>query len=868
MKNNFYATLFFGLCLGACTSEPKEKELTKPDGFFDYEAFENDSTQKAYKHQYKDELYYASSGTNVDSIRNIHMQDFLHKDRRMGRGLQVFANGKIEGDWHERGPKNEAGDLREVDYDPSTDSLYIMSTAGHIWRGHLNGLTWSLVNDKIKFNTNLLVHVKKSNGSNRLIAAYGNGKDNKKPRYSDDGGQTWTLPTGLDNGFYDGWGGPKKILELGDGKTIYYMVHTWKGSPWGNAIEIYKSIDRGQSYTLTLSLNGGGYDFNSVDMWKPNNSNNIYVIDNSKKQFYSITSNTTNNTSTVSSPVTFNGVDNGDIKLTGRFANNIPTFYLLVSGNKVYKSTNSNGSSWNNLGQTTIDGKVESAFRDVWMANPNNNQLYMGGFQLYKSSDESTWTSQYPYWWTYYDKNTALPQRKNNMHVDMMSMQYFKKADNTPFFLILNHAGIYASYDNLTSTTNLCQDGLNVVTLYDHATAADGTIFYGAQDKGTFRNTSNNNSNKTPVASENMTTGDGMRERFFNNGQSWFGFLQNGSMICMYDKKATKQEWWQVPGDDIPGWINPVENHPDPSAKKCYVGGGNLNGGSGSYLIEMEVSWTGNGSSFKWNPTQFNYDFKANSRNGKSVIKALSASTKNWNKLYVATQDASFFYSSDAGANWTRSTYTLPSALLPWSIEVSPTNANKVFICGTGWSNTGVYMSTNGGQTFTALSNQIIQATFFDMVLSPDEKVLYAATSEGPFAYVFEDNSWYSISGANTPFVDFRSVEYIASTNTVRFGTYGRGIWDFAIKLPVVGINNNNVIETELNIFPNPTSEQVTLKAQGTYLIKIYTERGILLKEFNMTDQSTLNTSTWSSGSYLIEFNQGSKRKVEKLIIQ
>ena len=85
------------------------------------------------------------------------------------------------------------------------------------------------------------------------------------------------------------------------------------------------------------------------------------------------------------------------------------------------------------------------------------------------------------------------------MHVDMMEMEFFRKANNTPFFIILNHAGIYVSYDNMKTTTNLAQTGLNVVTLYDHATAPDGTIFCGAQDKGTFKNASNNNANTNNI---------------------------------------------------------------------------------------------------------------------------------------------------------------------------------------------------------------------------------------------------------------------------------------------------------------------------------------------------------------------------------
>lgn len=805
-KKYTYYVILLGLFIAlftACNSPSTPNEPLKPDGFFDYAAFEKDAKQKEYKHMYKDQLYFAKEGVNVDSIRSEHMLAHLRKRKtaHKAKGVETFANGALVGEWFERGPTNEAGDLREVDYDAQNDSLYVLTTAGFIFKGNLNGNGWRLLNDQIQFNTNVLNHIKKS-GKDRLIALYGSGTvDNKRPRYSDDMGKTWTLATGIGSEFYDGWGSAKKIIELSDGKTLYYMVHTWKRTPWGSAIEVYKSTNWGESFSLVLSMNGGGYDFNDVDMWKPVDSDNIYIVDNDKKQFYSLTTNTSTGVHQLSSPTTINGLGDGQIKLTGRFNNGNSVFYALVDKYMLYKTTNFNGSNWTKRSDVVINGDNEKAFRNVFMANPLNNQLYMGGFQLYTSNDELTWSEQYSYWWTYYDKNIAMPARKNNMHVDMMDMEFFRKADNTPFFLILNHAGIYVSYDNMKTTTNLGQTGLNVVTLYDHATAPDGTIFCGAQDKGTFKNTSNNNANTNIIETENQTTGDGMRELFFNSGNSWFGFLQNGSMVCMPNKNTNTLKWWQVPGDDIPGWINPLENHPDPAAKKCYVAGGNINGTTGSYLIQMEVSWsTSNASDFQWKPTQYNFDFRANSRDTKSNVKAIGATKADYNRLYVATNDGTFFSSTNGGTTWSKSTYNIPTTLVPWDMAVSSTDANNVILCGTGWSNTGVYQSKNGGQTFTPLSTNIPSATFFDLALSTDEEILFAATSEGPYAYVFADNQWYDISGNDAPYVDYRSVEYIEANKTVRFGTYGRGIWDFALQ--------TEQIVTDCNNTPNGTAFQ------------------------------------------------------------
>ncbi len=817
-----------------------EQKKKKPTGF-EYEA-----TNKAYKRLYEHELYYTDGHTNVDSIRNAHMISFSQKVQRLQTEKETFANGKIEGQWFERGPVNEAGDLREVDYDAANNRLFVMSTAGHIFQGTLDGNTWNVLNDRLKFNTNILNHVVKNN-VDRLIAVYGNGKENKIPRYSDDLGKTWTLSTGFDNEFYDHWGSPKKIIELDGGRILYYLVQTWKRTPWGSAMEVYKSTDWGESFTQVVSVSDRDNSFNNIDFWKPINAGIIYIVDNDKKQFYSLTTNLSNGSHTLSSPISINGLGNGNIKLSGRYENNSPTLYALIGKNAMYKSTN--GSNWSFTSNVNIQGENEvNIFRNVFMANPLNKDIYMGGFQFYTTTDEKNWTQHYPYWWKYYEKSIPLPERQNYMHVDMMEMEFFRKSDNTPFLIILNHAGIYVSYDNMETTTNLGLNNLNVVTLYDHATASDGTIFFGAQDKGTFSNTSNNNTSVSLITSINETTGDGMRELFFNNGKSWFGFLQNGYMMCKYDKNEESEKSWQVPGNHIPGWINPVENHPDPNAKKCYVAGGNINGGDGSYLILMEVSWTGDGNNFQWNPTQFNYDFRANSRDRKSVIKALSASTNDLNRLYVATNDGTFFTSKNGGTSWIKSNYNIPTSLKPWDIIVSKNDADKVIMCGTGWDNTGVYLSTNGGENFEELDTDAPKATYFDMVFSEDEETLYAATSEGPYAYVFEDNRWYNIGGQAAPFVDYRSVEYISSNQTVRFGTYGRGVWDFVMEKVTTTTTEN--IDVIVQAYPNPFMDIIHISGINTGKATLYNKKGqkVLEKEID----NEINTSNLAKGIYFL----------------
>ena len=57
--------------------------------------------------------------------------------------------------------------------------------------------------------------------------------------------------------------------------------------------------------------------------------------------------------------------------------------------------------------------------------------------------------------------------------------------------------------------------------------------------------------------------------------------------------------------------------------------------------------------------------------------------------------------------------------------------------------------------------------------------MIFAATSVGPYMYSNETGTWEDMSGEYAPDQTYWTVDYIPQIHTVRFGTYGRGIWDY-----------------------------------------------------------------------------------------
>ena len=75
----------------------------------------------------------------------------------------------------------------------------------------------------------------------------------------------------------------------------------------------------------------------------------------------------------------------------------------------------------------------------------------------------------------------------------------------------------------------------------------------------------------------------------------------------------------------------------------------------------------------------------------------------------------------------------------------------------------------------------------------------------GAFAYSSENEEWEDIMGFEGPDQTYWTVEYVSEIQSARFGTYGRGIWDFIVDENIdvmLGDLNDNLNDSfEYNVF-------------------------------------------------------------------
>jgi hypothetical protein len=689
---------------------------------------------------------------------------------------EVFAGSKLQGTWSEKGPINQAGSIIGVDYDSIANNLYVISSGGTLWRN--NGLAannWTLLNDDYSFTNNIIKVINKAGGGRRIIAGL-----NQTLYYSDNEGSTFTPCSGIS--YPVSWGSNNVVqVEAIKGATndIIAMVYAWDPTPWAARLSLYRSTDDGMSFTKIWTLNHG--ESGRAKMTLPYNSNNVYVFDGQSSPGFWTISKLTGSTLSLLNSIPQPELANS-VSFRGTQVGGFHFFYAINNNSKIYR-TDSYGASWG-----MMSNLPENAWERVDVSMNDPAKVFNGGVNAFRSFDNGVNWTKVNNWSEYYSNVNS------KLHADMMQIVQFRKTDGTPFCIINNHGGVAISYDDLVTTQNLSIQGLPSAQFYDILTAPDNYnyVYAGSQDQG-FQRTTNALSAGSQLFSQ-LISGDYGYLTMASSNKIMYAQYPGGALYIYGHPGGNYIKNYTLPGSTKPnyGWMLPMENYYSDNSDTVLMAGGNLTGGSGSYLCKIAMQPI---SPFAIYTTQYNYDFRANSTTGTAGITAIEAPSLQRNKLYVALENGNFFYSDNYGQTWTRTSNFGP--VTPWYLYGSTIVASKitpdlVWFGGSGYSNPGIYKSTNGGASFTPINNGMPSTLIHEIVTNLAETMIFAATDAGPYVYIVAENKWYPMTGANTPVQSFVSVEFLPNTNTVRFGTFGRGIWDFTLSTPPLYVFTGN----------------------------------------------------------------------------
>ena len=264
---------------------------------------------------------------------------------------------------------------------------------------------------------------------------------------------------------------------------------------------------------------------------------------------------------------------------------------------------------------------------------------------------------------------------------------------------------------------------------------------------------------------------------------------------------------------------------------------------------------------------------------GGGSISAINYSPIDKNYWYLLTSGGTFYTSTDAGETWSLSsgfTGPGPQYFYGAAIEPSKTQLGVVYIGGSGYDNPAVYKTEDNGETFIALNNELPSTLVYDLAISENDSLLFAATEIAPYVYVLAEDKWYDLSGLDAPLQTYWSVDYIEEIKAVRFGTYGRGAWEFKLYEQPVGIEElaqKNII----TVYPNPASGIVHIKINSFIpdaKVELLDINGSVVLQkataFNKDVAYDLNLNGIAKGVYFINITDNGankKRYVERIVV-
>lgn len=400
----------------------------------------------------------------------------------------------------------------------------------------------------------------------------------------------------------------------------------------------------------------------------------------------------------------------------------------------VYKSTNS-GVDFIDLNNTDdiFDGSSQAWYdMALTVSDTDPNTLIFGVLNLWRSTNGGTsWTGI---------NSWSNPSGASYTHADIHYLNYY---DGNLY--CGSDGGIYKSTNDGNNFTDLTI-GVQIGQFYKIGGSPNdaSVISGGLQDNGGYAFT--NNSWKCYHGA------DGMEAAVSHiNSDHIFGMIQYGGLY------RSTNGGFNLIGEGAPEsgrWITPMQW--DPNNNRIVAGYNDLH----EY----------NNATDNWNQLS-TYDFPG-------LLNHIEIFEGNSDVMYMST-GGNLFKTTDNGVSINQ--ITIPFSSTVTSIEVNPNNENELWITRDGWTNNSkVFYSNNGGSTWTNISSGLPNLPTNQIKYDLTHDGLYCAMDIGIYYRNNILNTWIPYN-TNLPNVIVNDIEINESSNIVRIGTYGRGVWESAV---------------------------------------------------------------------------------------
>ncbi len=516
-----------------------------------------------------------------------------------------------------------------------------------------------------------------------------------------------------------------------------------------------------------------------------------------------------------------------------------------VYGAEVYKSTDA-GATWKKTHSNTLDGLFFTYgyyFGAITVSPVNNNKLVVAGYTCLLSEDGGT---------------TFKEIAKENCHADYHKIWINEKNDN--HIIVGNDGGINTTYTN----GEVWYKANNPAVGQFYAIQVDNdkpyNVYGGLQDNGTWTASSKASMNNEWQQSginpyKNIGEGDGMQVQVDtrDNATCYVGY-QFGNYYRM--QKNTGDATYISPINDIGeasfrfNWQTPIllSKH---NQDIFFIGSQHvhrsMNKGADMKTMSSDLTTTKNKGNIPY-----------------GTITSLSESAIKFGLLYAGSDDGNIWRTDDVGDTWQHINNGLPNNLWCTRVIASMHNKERVYCTLNGYRiddfNSYVYVSNNLGNTWEAIGKNLPKEPI--NVIKEDTKnknILYVGTDNGLYISI-DGGITFSAWKSNLPRVAIHDIAIQERENEIILGTHGRSIYiaklDAVQKLnadkdkeiviyPIENIKYNSKWGSKYASYAEPVQTKTNIefycKDAGNYVATIYNKNNSLLNTIDINATQGMN---------------------------
>ncbi|MBD3337414.1 MAG: T9SS type A sorting domain-containing protein, partial [Candidatus Eisenbacteria bacterium] len=668
------------------------------------------------------------------------------------RALALERYARIEGGdrtegWTELGSVNLAGRTHAACPGPDEQTLYVGSNLGGVWRGAIDGQSWEPIADGLGIGSNqLCVAPAGGPGEPEVVLTLttpgpGSASGSGTLHATTDAGATWFVPAGIPEDLYEAL---RIVRDRAEPRTVYLLS---RARQWINETEfvygflVSRSTDGGQTFSLQYLFDPPA----RCDMWIDRvNGGPLYVLSGTTLHVSHDGAGTFQEVGTISAPSVT------DVQLTASEAGS-PAFYAALKTNnqwKLYRSTNG-GADW----------AYRHDIHDFWktlVASITDPQLVLfAGVECWRSADGGNSFNKINNWYDYYG------DPEHRLHADLPGMDVHMVNGQEAIYFNTD-GGTYVSYDGGLNLQNLSLWGLAVSQYYSTLTSMTDPylVAAGSQDQGYQQSLQGRGAF---LELEQLISGDYGHLTSTVRDHNWLYSVYPGFVLLQKNETAP-QYLFQI---DFPpcehSWMPAITADPYDSDILYFCG---------DHLWRYERQDPG----YTYAMTELPQDFSSG-----GYLTGLAISPADTDYRYAVTSTGILWFSHDAGATWTESVHG-PSAhyFYGTALVASPGDRDLAYAGGSGYEGQPVWRTTDGGVTWHGYSDGLPNTLVLGLALGDASgETPYAAAESGPFRLNPQSGQWESILGTEAPLTRYWCVEWVPEAGAARFGTYGRGIWDY-----------------------------------------------------------------------------------------